>query len=304
MNLSYCQTVKQQEAYFSISELKADLHFLKNKLQRNHPGLYLYTPKIILDKVFDSLENSLTTPLTELEFYRHLTVLSSVIKDGHTIILPSYKTSKYHTTNSRFLPYHMVLLNGQLFVDMVCTNITSIPEGSKILGINDVEASEIIKQLTERQVRDGNNLTYPNWIIRNYFSEYYNYIFGHPETYKISYTINGQTNNVMINALAKDTISYYLQRDYPDKVFSRQPKEGIKLKLEEDKNYAVITIKDFHNSILRKEYKQNFEDEIKSYFEKIQVKLSILLWTYGITKGVILKMACFCFPICSCEPIL
>ncbi|MBL0033298.1 MAG: hypothetical protein IPP27_14400 [Bacteroidetes bacterium] len=37
-----------------------------------------------MDKLFDSLSNSIIKPMTDLEFYKHISVLSSTIKDGHT----------------------------------------------------------------------------------------------------------------------------------------------------------------------------------------------------------------------------
>jgi len=258
-----------KETLFTTYELKADLQYLRSKLENNHPGLYLYTEKSIIDKAFDSLENTISNPLTELEFYKHITVISSIIKDGHTILLPGIKTSDYHNQNSKFLPYHFTMLNNKLYADMVYTNDRSIQAGSEIISINHVEASDIIKQLIERQVRDGNNLSYPTWILSNYFRQYYSFIFGHPETYTISFKINEQTNDATIKALTKDSIYYYRQKAYPNKSFSNLPNEGIQLKIDTAKNYALLTIKDFHNDVLKKEYKQDFEKTIASYFEQI-----------------------------------
>jgi len=269
LSSSFGQTTNIQEVVFSTNDLKADLRYLKTKLENNHPNLYLYTSKSTIDKVFDSLENSIIKPITELEFYKHITIISSIIKDGHTIILPSVESTNTQGNISNFLPYHFVILNNQLFSDMVCTSDNSIPVGSEIITINNVEANEIIKQLSERQVRDGNNLTYPIWILSNYFRQYYSFIFGHPANYAITYKINGQTNVASIKALPKDSIYFYRQKNYPNKTFSNLPNEGLKLKIENNKKYAILTIKDFHNNVLKKEYKQNFDKVIASYFEQI-----------------------------------
>jgi hypothetical protein len=269
LNISFGQVTNNQEVVFSTDELKADLKYFRTKLENNHPSLYLYTSKTTVDKVLDSLENSIFKPLTELEFYKHITIISSIIKDGHTIILPSAEITNNQGITSNFLPYHFVILNNQLFLDMVYTSNNSIPVGSEIININNVEASEIIKELTERQVRDGNNLTYPIWILSNYFRQYYSFIFGHPENYEISYKINGQTNTTSVKALPKDSIYFYRQKNYPNKTFSNLPNEGLKLKIVNDNKYAILTIKDFHNDVLKKEYKQNFDKVIASYFEQI-----------------------------------
>ena len=96
--------------------------------------------------------------------------------------------------------------------------------GSEIITINNVEATEIIKQLSERQVRDGNNLTSPICILSNYFRQSYSFIVGHPTNYAMTYKINGQTNTASIKALPKDSIYFYRQKNYPNKTFSNAAK--------------------------------------------------------------------------------
>lgn len=263
--LSYGQTEKK----YSVADLKSDIAFLKQKLQDNHPNLYLYSDKKIIDIVFDSLTNSITEPLTELEFYKHITIISSFIKDGHTIILPSSHTTAFHNANSKFLPYKLKLIDNHLFIEMILTSNNTISEGAEIASINDVDTKTIIKQLTERQVRDGYNETYPSWIIDNYFREYYSYIFGHPNEFSIQYKINNASFLTTIQALTKDSINYYRQQKYPDKTNLKKPNDGIVFKKFSNPDYAILTIKDFHRYVLKKEYKQDFETEIAKAFKQI-----------------------------------
>ncbi|MCI1265005.1 MAG: S41 family peptidase [Saprospiraceae bacterium] len=256
--------------FYSTNELKADLKYLKNKLESKHPGLHLYTSKSNMDQVFDSLENGISKPMTELEFYKHIAIISSMIKDGHTIILPSPTNINFHYSMSHFLPYHFAILNHQLFIDMVYTHDGSIPIGSEIIRINHVEVTEIIKQLGTRLVRDGYNLTYPNWILNNYFRQYYSFIYDHPDNYVIDYKTNGQVFTATIKALPIDSIFYYRQKHYPNKTFSNLPNDGLKLNFINENNYAILTIKDFHNDVLKKDYKQNFKSVIALFFEQIK----------------------------------
>jgi hypothetical protein len=270
LQTSYGQTANTGESLFSVAALKEDIKYLKSKLENNHPGLYLYASKALVDSVFDSLENSIVTPLSEQEFYKHITIISSIIKDGHTIILPAAGTSLYHSQNSKFLPYHFNIIDGRLFIDMVYTADRLIPAGAEVTSINNLSANELIKQLSERQVRDGNNFTYPLWILSNYFRQYYSFVFGHPEIFMISFKINGQSENATIKALTNDSIYYYRQKAYPGRAFSKLPNEGIKLKIAQGKQYAILTIRDFHNDVLKNEYKQDFEKVIIDYFEQIE----------------------------------
>lgn len=41
--------------------------------------------------------------MTELEFYKHIAIISSMIKDGHTILLPSPTNINFHYSMSHFL---------------------------------------------------------------------------------------------------------------------------------------------------------------------------------------------------------
>lgn len=259
----------QTEKKYSIEELKNDLVALKQKLESDHPNLYLYSNRQSIDKTFDSLTAALQEPMTVLEFYKHITILSSIIKDGHTIILPGSRTTAYHNANSRFFPYKLKIINHSLFVEMVLTGHNDIPEKAEIIKINGVDANTILQQLTERQVRDGYNETYPLWIIDNYFREYYSYIFGHPVQYSIDYRINTMERTATVAALSKDSISYFRQLKYPNKPAGRKPGEGIIYNENPADNYATLTIRDFHKNILKKEYQQDFKTEIQNAFEQL-----------------------------------
>lgn len=255
-----------------MEQLKTDINYLRTNLENKHPNLYLYIPKTELDHIFDSLTTSISTPMTELTFYKHLTVISAIIKDGHTLILPSNTITTYHNKNSNFLPYHLSIFNDRLFVDMVCSNDTSLTEGSEIISINSIRASDIITQLSNRQVRDGNNLTYPTWILNNYLREYYSFIFGHPDQFTITYKSNNIIKTSIVSALPKDHIYYFRQLKYPTRTNERKPNEGITLAISQDSNYTILSIKDFHNDILKKEYHQNFKKIIPRYFEELYKK--------------------------------
>lgn len=257
---------------FSIAQLKADLADLKSNLEAKHPNLYLYNPKSIVDQVFDSLARGIIKPMTDLEFYAHVTSISSIIKDGHTIILPSSTTTTLHNKNSKFLPFQLVMKNNRLWIDMIFTKNAPIPEGAEILSINNVKAEEIIKQLLDRQVRDGNNLSYPAWILNHYFREYYSYIFGHPNQVNVQYKNNIVEHTAILSCLSKDSISFLRQLKYPNRVPQKKANEGLTLKFATDNQYAILTIKDFHKAVLQQEYQQDFYKAMDDYFKALSLK--------------------------------
>lgn len=259
----------QTDQKITVEQLKEDINLLKKKIQTLHPNLYLYSSKDIIDNCFDSLYLTVKESLTELVFYRHITIISSIIKDGHSIILPSSNTTSFHNENSLFFPFKLKLISGSLFVEMVLTDSTTISEGSEILSINGIGTNKMLKELMERQVRDGYNETYPAWIIDNYFREFYSYIFGHPDEFRIEYKSNDIRRSTIVKALKKDRINANKIIRYPLKINVRKPKEGILFTENLQGNVATLTIKDFHKEVLEDEYKQDFRKEIKRAFGQL-----------------------------------
>lgn len=265
LGLSYLATGQT----LSVDQLRADLLFYKSKLEQNHPNQNLYCTKSDLNRHFDSLNLLIRQPLTELAFYRIITLTSHKVQDGHTLILPATRTTAYHNENSRFLPFQIGVFNNELYIKLNCTETKIIPDGSKISSINGVPSQQILRQLLDRQVRDGNNLSYAYWILDNYFREYYSYVFGHPETFTIAYFKEEEIRQTVIPALKKDSIYINRSANYPFPDFGNKSGDGITLKIDSNNRYALLKIKDFHNSILKHEYHQNFKPTIKKYFNEI-----------------------------------
>ena len=261
------------QARFSEQALTDDLLFYQSKLERYHPNLYVYCSREEMDGFFDQLIRSISHPLTEAEFYQSITQTSHLVRDGHTLLLPSNSFVEYHNANSRFLPLQIGINHDQLYVKMNGTPYVLLEDGTIIDRINGIASQEIIKELLDRQVRDGNNLSYSRWIIDTYFREYYSYTFGHPEVYELSYTQGDVIHNIQIPALPKDSIYQYRSHNYPNIYSSGLPPRGIYVDYDHSKQIALLTIKDFHTVVLKNEFSQNFRREIKSIFENIvQVK--------------------------------
>jgi Peptidase family S41 len=254
---------------YTIAELKADFQFLRKKLEKKHPNLYLYTPKVEMDQFLDSLYNSIVKPMTELEFYNCISLLNSKIMDGHTMMLPGKEATDYFTKNEKFLPFYILVKDGKLLVNMNCSADTSITAGSEIVSINNKTTSEIVNQLLPRQIRDGNNQTYPVWILNNYFKEYFSFSFGHPSAFSIRYKKKDaavKTKNIY--ALSKDSIRFYKQTRYPDKV--AHEKMGIILEINKELKAATLAIKSFDKDILKHQYQQDFSKTIEKIFKQIE----------------------------------
>lgn len=267
----FCQSNNYDPAHlYSVDELQTDFQFLRTNLEKTHPNLYLYTPKETLNLFFDSLYKSIENPLTALEFYNLITLVNPKVKDAHTMLLPGEKAGNYFTKNAKFFPFYLAILNNKLYVNMNCSADTSIKEGAEIVSINGIDTKEILQYLLTRQIRDGNNQTYPVWILTTYFKEYFSFSFGHPEAFSIIYkTKNTGTTTTTINALPKDSIQFYRQFKYSDRNSISSEKQGIILQLNKQLGIATLSIKSFDNDILKSVYKQNFDSTIQKMFSQI-----------------------------------
>ena len=263
----FCQGSNYDPSYrYSVNDLQTDFRFLKTNLEKTHPNLYSYTPKAEFNLLFDSLYKSITRPMTETEFYNLITLLNSKIKDGHTMFLPGQAALDYSNQNEKFLPFYVIISGDKLYVNMNCSPDTLIKEGAELLSINGIKAADIINQLLLRQIRDGDNKTYPIWILTNYFKEYFSFTFGHPNLFSIDYQTGSTHLQTTIKALSKDSVKYYRQAKYSNRILLTNEKTGIALAINKQLNVATLSIKSFDTGILSSVYKQNFDSTIKKIF--------------------------------------
>lgn len=267
---SFCQNNNYNPDHlYTVKDLKTDFQFLRTTLEKAHPNLYLYTPKAEFNSFFDSLYKSIKNPLTQMEFYNLITLLNQKIQDGHTMFLPSEASTTYFNQHGKFFPFYVAILNNKLYVNMNCSADTSVTNGAELLSINGIETSDIIKQLLARQIRDGNNKTYPIWILTNYFKEYFGFSFGHPNSFSINFKIGGPQRQITINALPKDSINYYRKAKYSNRIPLTNKEQGITLKIDSQLNIATLSIKSLNNEILKSVYGLDFNNSINKIFSEI-----------------------------------
>jgi len=247
---------------YNQNELKADLRFLRGKLEKIHPALYRYTPKPGFNIFFDSLYHSIEKPMDEPGFFSLINLLHTKICDGHTMFLPSEATTNYNNNKGRFLPFTLTYVRGKLYIVENCSADSSIERGEEIVRINGEAVDTIMLQLLMRQIRDGYSQTYPIWILNHYFAAYYSFTYGLPAQFFLELrNKKGELQKKQITALTKDSIKFFHQSRYP--VIANG---GISLKGIKGSTTAILTIKSFDPDLLASLYKQDYRDIIDSVF--------------------------------------
>jgi len=255
---------------FTPEECIADLSFYKTKLESEHPNLYLYARQDQINSLFDSIAWAMQYPQNSINFFNLLTLVPPLIQDGHTHIFPDPATTEYNNKNARFLPFEVHWENGRAYVVKDYSADNLLPLGTEIVVINGVVTSFLYEIMLRRQIRDGYNLTYPKWILEQWFPEYYSYHIGNPPSFTLYIRKpNKPDEEIVLPGLPKDSISYYRKTRYNEPSGDNIFGTGLTMRVDTALHNATLTIKDFHNDILRNTYHQRFAKVIPAYFEDI-----------------------------------
>lgn len=251
-----------QDNLYTKSEIVSDLKFLKNQLEQNHPNLYTYSSKSIVDNWFENQYVNLPNTIRQEKAFEIITSFSSVLKDGHSYIYPSAKHLEDFFSSAPLFPLDVFLTNDSLVVVRNFSNEQNIPAGSILTKINGMQVSDILDLMVKHTCRDGDNLEYPKHLTYQFFPAYYSYFFDFKDQYSIEFIDkNNKLNIVEILGLPRSEIK-------SKRVLTTE--KGIDFEILENGYSAVITIKSFDKQILKNDYNQNFKKEIKTIFRTIK----------------------------------
>lgn len=205
-------------------------------------------------------------PMTLEEFYQYITAVQPYIKDGHNYLLPGKEQQTDYNANSLYFPLNFVAYNNRLYITQNLSDDSSLHTGDEIISINHQKAIDVFDFLTAHQVRDGNNLHYPQWITQNYFRSYYGFMFGFKTAYDLEVKkTDGNIASVRINALPLAIIRKRRKEINPPRYDRIDYEKAIFWKTHPAENYTILTIKSWSNHILKSEYHQKFKSEIDAF---------------------------------------
>jgi hypothetical protein len=134
-------------------KLRADFRIARQALEEGHAGIYRYTSRNELDRIFNQAEKSLNKPMSMLAFYRILAPAVAAIKCGHTdVSLPSGFT---YAGKNGVLPLEIRVLEGKPYVWRDLSGTPALLAGMEIRSINGVSASKLVEQMLAAASGDG-----------------------------------------------------------------------------------------------------------------------------------------------------
>jgi hypothetical protein len=123
--------------------------------RRRIPGLYRFTPKANMDRIFDAAEKRIDRPMDGWEFYRLTAPVVASIHCGHTRIeIPETLQTELNTTR-RLLPMVVRVLGGRAFVYRDLSNAAGVMAGRELLAVNGVQTRLILDSLYAVIPSDG-----------------------------------------------------------------------------------------------------------------------------------------------------
>lgn len=171
----YNESVTQNHA---IIDLKKDVDAAYRQLQRNHPKLYQYISKEKLEAKFDSLKNTITSPLTSRAFYEKLAPVVKSIGQGHLFVTPPQKRlekekrKELKGAKNDFLRLDFINFKDELYVKNAI-DADSVLTGSKIVYIDSMVPATLIRKYNKLISSDGYNKTFFENFVGSRFGTFY-----------------------------------------------------------------------------------------------------------------------------------
>ena len=168
-------------------KLKEDFDALVQELKFQHQGLYEYYNKSYVDQQLDSIRNTLTQPLTKLEFYKTLTYTLTLTNEGHTAIyLPKKEMLKIGISKSIFPLIAKIYDHELIITQNYGKEIDGLKKGAKLLSINGNKVSDIVDAFLPLIITDGFNQTSKyEWMGGLNFSLLYRLVYGKSNKFTI-----------------------------------------------------------------------------------------------------------------------
>lgn len=197
-----CNSVKKHNEQItsnhSIEGLQNDIDKLYEQLKKNHPRLYQYTSKEVLDFKFDSLKKSIKTPLNSKQFYKKLAPVVTNVRQGHVSlgnVNKRFTKKEYKNLRKRKLGFYNLdfqYLENKLYIKANRGKDSTII-GSEVVKIDDELVSDLVTIYKTQFASDGFNTTLHNRVIGNSFAVLHYKNKGHLDSISLTLTKNDTT---------------------------------------------------------------------------------------------------------------
>ncbi|WP_460977887.1 S41 family peptidase [Spirosoma knui] len=175
--------------------MQADFRYLRRMLEETHPGLYRYTPKIVMQAKLDSIDHILNRPMPFYDFYRTIAALMADIRCAHTHALPYKNYSEQFMHTLKTIPFFLFPSENRAYVLLNGTTDQTIKPGFELLSINGRSMEDIRQQVARYYWADGYIESAKAATLKGeLFALFYYWFIDRPDTFKLTFrTMTGDT---------------------------------------------------------------------------------------------------------------
>ena len=201
---------------YDPAELRKDLRVAWDALVEGHPGIYRFTAKPELDRIFTAASAGFTRPMTALELYRVLAPAVAALKCGHTALQPS-RAIELRVQTEPLIPIQAAVLGGRVFVARDLSGGGKLT-GGEILAINGVGSGRILTQMLAVAHGDGDSATAgPYQLSHDYgFARNLYLVAGLQSPFRVRYMAKGESGEAVLTGLPLDAMRAAARLRYPE----------------------------------------------------------------------------------------
>ena len=215
--IASCTSIKEHNAQIeqpiAATDLKSDVDYIYDRLQKMHPRLYWYISKEKLDYKFDSVKKTIVQPMKSFDFFNKIAPIIKTIGQGHMGVYPPGK--KYSKTELKalikkgvgpFSQFEFELFDGKVFVVKNKSYYKKIKIGTELLAVNGEKVSDIIAKYKKTFASDGLNTNFIDQKTAKNFSNYFVYEHGAKDSVQYQFKKNDSIQNILIKRGIVDSV--------------------------------------------------------------------------------------------------
>lgn len=265
-------------AQLSIDSIsyKHDLAIYRKALEETHPSLYRFTSKEKFDSLFSLTESNLDTGTTAMDFFRSISKITSLIREGHSYVRPPASISSAIRHKPLF-PFEVFVADSFLIIKNSREKELKYLEQAKVYEINGQSIESILKTLSESTctVSAFNNSGLKSRLsLYNNFALAYYYFIDTTSSFRINYQAKSMTKP---GSISFEGVNSELSGSiYPE--LPPEPTPPFYVEIDQQNALATIRISTFAYWIVdktRKDY-SNFFKETFAFLHNQKIKHLII----------------------------
>lgn len=261
--LGMTETTAQSSAKLTREQLLEDFRILRQALEEGHSGIYRYTSKAEMDRVFAGAEKALDRPMDVLELHRVVAPVVGAVKCGHTSLGLPDPVRQELTERTPLLPLQVRVLDRKVYVYRDLFHPDRRLAGKEIRSVNGVPASRIVTTLFAAMSADGDGISLRQIDASGQFGLYLVSLMGLRAPYEVTVADpgTGREETVRFAGMEFPKMREASQAQVREQKKAPLP-EGPELSFLDDGRIAVMRIPEF----------SGLRGFIEDSFEKIQAK--------------------------------